>query len=137
MQKSLNYNPMWMRIMYLYTLIVGGIAGLLMLIIPDQFVAIMNIESIDPVTFGTTGSFFVATAFVSALALKKPLKFAPILFVQIIYKVLWLIAVFLPLMLSGSTNMYSIIFAVIYLTFIAGDFLAVPWAYMLNKTEGP
>ncbi|OLD62099.1 MAG: hypothetical protein AUI33_13825, partial [Ignavibacteria bacterium 13_1_40CM_2_61_4] len=73
--------------------------------------AIINHEGAwDPVK-GVAFSFWAALSLLSGLGIRYPLKMLPLLLLQLLYKSIWLIAVYLPLRSAGqSTELTRIMF---------------------------
>jgi len=87
----------------------------------------------DPL-HGVAFSFWAAYSVLMLLGLRYPLKFLPLLLLQLFYKLVWLAAVALPLwsanQLRGSAaSGMATIFAVAALV----DLLVVPWRYALRS----
>jgi len=81
----------------------------------------------DPVK-GVAFSFWAALSALSALGIRYPLKMLPLLLMQLVYKSIWLIAVYLPLRSAGvSTDLtrVMVIGAVV-------DLIVIPWPYVLR-----
>lgn len=127
----------WLKFMYLYTLIGAGGFGLGILIIPDIIQSAFRLPSQDPIILGITGSVYIAFALLSILGLRAPLTFAPILILQLCYKSIWLIGVILPLLVVGRFPRYAISFVVIYLSYIIGDLIAIPFSVIFAKPPAP
>ena len=88
--------------------------------------------------FGVAGSVYTSFALLSVLGLRSPLKYSPVLLLQMCYKVVWFIGVIIPLMLTGGFQSYMVLYAVIYATYIIGDLIAIPFPYLFARqgTEG-
>jgi hypothetical protein len=67
------------------------------------------------------------------LGLRAPLKIAPVLVLQLSYKVIWFVGVILPLLISGQFPPYAILFVAIFASFIIGDLIAIPFPYVYGK----
>ena len=65
--------------------------------------------------------------------MRAPLKFSPVLLLQLSYKVLWLIGVIIPLLLAGAFPTYAVLFVVIFVTYIVGDLIAIPFPYIFAR----
>lgn len=76
---------------------------------------------------------YVAFALVAIPGFLSPLKFTPVLLLQLCYKVLWFIAVFLPVLVIGSMPDYGWIFAGIFATYGVGDLIAIPFPVVFAK----
>lgn len=84
---------------------------------------------------GVALSFWAALAAVAGLGVRYPLAMLPLLFFDVVYKVIWLLAVGLPLRFAGpatpllSARQLSIVFiggAVLVL-------LVIPWPYVVAR----
>jgi hypothetical protein len=84
----------------------------------------------DPIVFGVYGSVYVAFALLSILGLQSPLKFSPILLLQLSYKTVTLIGVMFPLLFAGKFSTYGLLYLVICVSFIIGDLIAIPFSYI-------
>ena len=86
----------------------------------------------DPVLFGVSGSVFVSFALLSILGFRSPLKFVPVLMLQLSYKSIWYIFVLLPNFVMGRVHMYGWVMAVVFATYIIGDLIAIPFSYVFE-----
>jgi hypothetical protein len=123
----------WLNGMYIYTAVGAGSLGVAMLLAPHLVVAYLQMPNQDPMVFGVVGSAYVAFAMTSILGLRFPLRFVPVLILQLIYKLVWLVAVFLPTLISGTTAAYAWVFAAIFLSYVIGDFIAIPFRQLLAQ----
>lgn len=89
----------------------------------------------DPITYGVTGSVYLAFAILSVFGLKAPLKFAPVLMLQLCYKSIWFLGVIVPMLVSGRFPDYGILFVVIYTSYIIGDLIAIPFKHVFSYGE--
>jgi hypothetical protein len=117
----------WLRFMYAYTIVGAGGFGLAIIFARQTVESALGLPHEDPVVFGITGSVYVAFAALSVLGLRSPLKFAPVLLLQLCYKAIWLIGVILPLWAAGGLETYGVILAAIFATYIIGDLIAIPF----------
>ena len=127
----------WLKFMYWYTIVGAGGFGLGMIIIPKFMCSIFSWPSGDPIVFGITGSVYLSFGLLSILGLKSPLKFVPVLMLQLSYKVVWFIGVILPLLVSGKFPTFAILHVVIFASYIVGDLIAIPFSYLFSKSESP
>ena len=128
---KIHYN--WMRIMYAYTIVVAGGIGLLYLISPSTFMSLCGFPSEEPIFAGVAASVWVAFALVAILGLWSPLKFVPVLLMQLTYKLIWFIAVIIPSAIGGYLPSYSLPIVAVFATFIIGDLIAIPFSYIFAK----
>jgi hypothetical protein len=81
----------------------------------------------DPVK-GVAFSFWAALSALSGLGLRYPLRMLPLLFMQLFYKAVWLVAVALPqwsaVRSTGLTKAMAIGLVV--------DLVGIPWSYVLT-----
>ena len=115
------------------------VAFLLNFVVLGLFVvrALMGrVEPWEPVR-GVAYSFWGALALLSALGVKYPLPMVPVLLMQLVYKAIWLVAIYpraagdaglLPIMAGG----------------VIGDLIVIPWPYVASlfgtvrpKPDGP
>jgi len=134
MAETLNVRWGWLKFMYIYTIVGAGGLGLGMLTIPDFVQSAFRFPVQDPVIFGLVGSIYATLGLVSIAGLKSPLRFASVLLLQLCYKVVWVLAVVLPLFLSGQFPLYVVLLLVIFATYIIGDLIAIPFSYVLSKS---
>lgn len=126
----------WLKFMYIYTIFGAGIFGVGVILAPEILISMTGLPLQDPVIFGIVGSVYVAFGLISILGFKAPLKFVPLLLLQLSYKVVWFLGVFLPLMAKGQFPAYGYLFVAIFLSFIIGDLIAIPFGYILKNPEG-
>lgn len=123
----------WLRLMYIYTIVGAGGFGVGVLAIPDTMRSLFGWPSQDPIVFGVTGSVYLSFALLSILGLWSPLRFSPILLLQLSYKVIWFIAVVLPLLVTGNFPPYALLYVMIFASYIVGDLIALPFSYVFGR----
>jgi hypothetical protein len=123
----------WLKAMYVCTVVVSGSVGIGMILFPNTFQSVFRLPPQDPVMLGLGGSLFLALGLVSILGLRSPLKFAPVLLLELVYKPVWLLALVLPLFLKGQFPFYVVFISVTFVAFIVGDLIAVPFSYLFTK----
>src|SRR4030066_1649568 len=116
--KEINVRWGWLKFMYIFTIVVAGGFGLGVIFFPSGIASMYRIPKQDPILFGIVGGVYAAFAILSILGLRSPLKFVPILLLQLCYKVVWFIGVVLPLLVAGEFPMYAILLVVIFATYI-------------------
>jgi hypothetical protein len=102
-------------------------------IAPDFVISMMGWPSQDTIVFGISGSLYVASGLVSILGLRDPLKFVPVLLLQLSYKIIWFLGVVLPLAMKGQLPTHGYLFAAIFLTYLVVDLIAIPFSYVFGK----
>jgi len=133
MRESTHVRWGWLRFMYIYTIVGAGGFGVGMLFIPAFIQSVFGFPAQDPVVFGITASVYTGFGLISLLGLKSPLKFAPLLLLQLCYKAIWLVVVIVPLLFSGRFPLYATTLLIIYVTYIIGDLIAIPFPYIFSK----
>jgi hypothetical protein len=126
----------WLRFMYVYTTIVAGAFGLAEILAPARVQSMLDMPAQDPVVFGLGGSVFLALGLVAILGIRAPLKYCPVLLVELAYKLIWLCGVVVPLALRGEFPASSVVQVVIFGTFVVGDLIAIPFRYVFSSDIG-
>ena len=109
MSKELNIRWGWLKGMYIYTAVGAGGLGLGILLIPDIMQSVFGWPDQDPIFFGITGSVYLAFGLLSILGVRSPLKFIPVLLLQLSYKSIWFIGVVLPLLVADEFPSHAIL----------------------------
>jgi hypothetical protein len=133
MKKDKNIRWEWLKFMYWYTIAGAGGFGLAMVVMPETIRSLFGWPTQDPIVYGVTASVWLAFGLLSILGLKSPLKFVPILLLQLTYKSVWFIGVVFPLLISGQFPNYAILHVVIMASYIIGDLIAIPFSYLFSK----
>jgi hypothetical protein len=136
MHQDSNIRWGWLTFMYWYTIVGAGGFGLGIITIPDTMRSVFGWPDQDPIVFGITGSVYVAFGILSVFGLRSPLKFVPVLLLQLCYKSIWFIGVIFPLVVSGNFPNHGFLSVVIFATYIVGDCLAIPFSYVFAKQTG-
>lgn len=123
----------WLKAMYACTVVVGGGFGLVVLFFPALAQSLIRIPAQDLPGLGLYGSFALASGLVAILALRSPLKFVPLLLIQLVYKPVWLAVVAVPMFLKGQFPFHVLINSAIFLAFIIGDLIAIPFPDLFAK----
>lgn len=125
----------WLKGMYLYTVAGAGILGLFMLFAPVWLTTQLGMPSQDRFILGIVGSNYVVFGLLAMLGLRWPLRFVPILLLQMGYKITWLLVVMLPHALAGNAPPYAWFFAAGFLSYVLGDLVAIPFRRLF--VDGP
>jgi hypothetical protein len=133
MSNEFNVRWGWIKGMYIYTIVGAGAFGLGMIVIPGVMRSIFGWPNQDPLVFGVTGSVYLAFAILSLFGLRSPLKFVPVLLLQLSYKMVWFIGVLTPLLVAGKFPVYGLLHVIIFATYIIGDLIAIPFPYVFAK----
>ena len=130
----------WLRVMYVYTAVVAGGFGLAMVLAPLRMQSILGMPAQDPVTFGLNGSILLSFGLAAIAGVRAPLKYSAVLLLELVYKLIWLLGVVVPLVSQGKFPTSAIVQVVIFLTFVLGDLVAIPFRYMFAgdiESDGP
>lgn len=122
----------WLKFLYLYTLVGAGGSGLLMILFPGPVASLFGMPAQDPYIYGVAASIWLAFGLLSILGLRAPLKFLPVLLMQLCYKSIWLAAVVLPLMIRGERPFYAFLFVMVMASYVVLDLIAIPFRYLFN-----
>jgi len=133
MGMGFNVRWGWLKAMYIFTIIHAGGSGLGIILIPSIMRSFFGWPSQDPIVFGICGSVWVAFGLLSILGFRSPLKFSPILLLQLTYKVVWFIGVIIPILIAGKFPPYATGYVVFFLIYIIGDLIAIPFSYVFAK----
>jgi hypothetical protein len=125
----------WLKGMYIYTIVGAGGFGLGMIAIPEVLKSMFGWPVTEPIFLGIVGSVYLAFGILSIFGLRSPVKFVPVLLLQLCYKSIWFIGVILPLLLSAEFPSYAIFTAIIFATYIIGDIIAIPFSYVFAKEQ--
>jgi hypothetical protein len=120
----------WLKAMYIYTIVGAGGFGMGMIVMPEMMKTMFAWPADEPIAFGILGSVYAAFGLLSILGLRSPLKFVPVLLLQLCYKSVWFLGVALPLLIAGRFPGYAIPFALIFASYIAGDLIAIPFHHV-------
>jgi hypothetical protein len=134
MQKKSTIRIFWFKIMYALTITVAGGLGIGMLLNPDITPWIFGIDC-PRVFSGLIASVFLAFALISIIGLKNPIKLIPILFMQLLYKSIWLCFIAIPLLVTNKIPTDMIFVIAVFLVVIVGDLIAIPFRIIFNNTE--
>jgi hypothetical protein len=136
MSENLNIRWGWLKFMYIYTIVTAGVFGLGIIFAPDVIKSVFGWPFVEPIFLGILGSVYLAFGILSIFGLRSPLKFVPVLLLQLFYKSIWFIGVVLPLLVAGRYPNYAIPMAVLFATIIVGDLIAIPFPYLFTKQSG-
>jgi len=133
MSQDKNIRWGWLKAMYIYTIIGAGGFGLGIIMMPDVMRSMFGWPIQDPIVLGVNGSVNLSFALLSILGLRSPLKFTPVLLLELSYKMIWFIGVILPILVAAKFPSYALLYVVIFATFIIGDAIAIPFSYVFAK----
>ncbi|MCX6554753.1 MAG: hypothetical protein NTZ12_07035 [Candidatus Aminicenantes bacterium] len=133
MSKDSKIRWGWLKAMYIYTIVGAGGFGVGMIIMPELIKSMFTWPAKEPIAFGIVGSVYAAFGLLSILGLRSPLKFAPVLLLQLCYKSIWFIGVVFPLLITGHFPGYALPFVLIFASYIIGDLIAIPFYYVFAQ----
>jgi hypothetical protein len=136
MQESSGIRWRWLRFMYLYTILGAGGFGLSILFAPQRMKTIFRWPGDEPIALSIVASVYLAFGLLSILGLRSPLKFAPVLLLQLCYKTAWFIGAVVPMLVSGQFPGYAMLTAGVFATFVAGDLIAIPFRHLFTEGGG-
>jgi hypothetical protein len=122
--------------MSLYTILGAGGFGLSILVAPQRMKTIFRWPGDEPIALSIVASVYLAFGLLSILGLRSPLKFAPVLLLQLCYKIAWFIGAVVPMLVSGHFPGYAMLTAGVFATFVAGDLIAIPFRHLLIEGGG-
>lgn len=123
----------WLKAMYIYTVFGAGGFGFALLIFPAPVRSVLRFPAQDSVVLGLYGSVLLASGLMAIPALRSPLKFVPLLLFQLVYKPIWLAVVAIPLFIKGQFPLYVVVISGVFLTYIIGNLMAIPFSYLFSK----
>jgi hypothetical protein len=121
--------------MYLYTILGAGGFGLATIIAPDALRSLLGWPAGEPIALSIVSSVYAAFGIVSILGLRSPLRFAPVLLLQLGYKSVWFVGVAVPLLVCGRFPRHAVATAIIFATYVIGDLIAIPFPYLFTKEQ--
>lgn len=125
----------WLKAMYIYTIITAGGFGLAMLAFPGQLQSLVGLPAQHPASLRLYGSILLGAGLIAIPALRYPLRFAALLLLQLVYKPIWIVLGALPFFVRGQFPPYIVMITAVFLVYIVGDLIAIPWSYLLPKRE--
>lgn len=131
MSETNNIRWGWLKVMYVWMIVIGGGFGLAMILAPEMVKSSFS-ESCDPPLYGMLGSIFLGFGLLAILGLRAPLKYVPVLLGCLTYKVIWFVGVVLPLLIAGGP-LPDMMTVVIFALTIIGDLIAIPFSYVFAK----
>ena len=89
-------------------------------------------EQLDTLT-GVTVSFWAAFSLLNLWGIRFPLKFIPILILQLLYKAAWIMGTYLPAKRAGNLNEDLGAFLWVCIAGIALNLLILPWRFVYRE----
>ena len=126
-------HPNRLRFMYVYTIVTGGILGFALLLAPSTMLSALGYPTEEPFLAGIVYSVWLAEGILLAFGLRSPVKFAPVLLLQLTYKLIWFVAIIIPHLVTGQLPTFAMTMSALYVTFVIGDIIAIPWRHIFVK----
>ena len=133
MENELKIRWGWLRAMYIYTIVTAGGFGLAILAFPGLLHSLVGLPDQHPASLKLYGSIVFSAGLIAVPALRSPLKFVPLLLLQIVYKPIWIVVGALPFFIKGEFPLYIVMITVVFIGYIAGDLVAIPWGYLFPR----
>jgi len=124
-----------LKFMYWVTIFAVGVMGVFYLFFESIVMGSLKWTYRDPIMVNIYGAIQVAMGVLSVFGLKKPLRYIPVLMIQLIYKILASIAIIPRLITSSDAPRSGWVFIVIYLFIIIADLWAIPWKYVFGPEK--
>lgn len=109
----------------------------LLILTPIAIPALLHLFPVDQARFVESdgwrilvGALWTGILVLSALGLRNPLRFSPVLLLQVIYKSLWLLLYAGPRLLHGQTGELPAGIAVSFLCIVLVWPFLIPWGYL-------
>lgn len=102
-----KYPVLMMKIIFAVAIVGAGIVGLTTVAVPkiaSQYI-FANTTNVDTY-LRILGAWWMALGCCAALGFFFPLKFSPVLLIQLLYKSIWLLLVAVPLLVKGNLDCY-------------------------------
>lgn len=78
------------------------------------------------------GALWTGIMVLSALGLRDPMRYSPVLLLQLIYKTLWLVIFALPLVRRREANLIPWGIAISFMAIVVIWPWVIPWTYLLG-----
>jgi hypothetical protein len=127
----------WLRFLYVYTIVGAGGTGLVMILSPGFVPSLFRMPAQDPFIYGVAGSIWLSFGILSVLGLRAPVRFLPVLLMQLCYKTIWLAGVVLPLLFRGDFPVYGVVFTLIMASYVVLDLIAIPFSLLFCAEPKP
>ena len=120
-----------LKALYLYTILGDVGLGVWLLVAPLGFTTAFGLPESDPYLLGIVGAIYTAFAVGAAFGLFAPMRFVGLVFLQLVYKSLWLGLMFAPRALHGEAPDYAWLIAAVFASYVVLDLLALPFRRLL------
>lgn len=121
-----------MRMQFAWTVFIAITCGFNAMFKPRLFMKTMNMRrEQDRVILGIVGAVYMAFGLTAVLGLRNPRKFANVLWMQFLYKVIWLLCVILPAARRKELDEYWFMAVGYIIAFVVPDLICVPFKEIL------
>lgn len=123
-----------LRVIYIANVIVAGAVGTISLFFPKvaRRRLFQEEETSDSHATYITGSFWYAISIISFIAIFFPIKFSPILIIQVFYKGLFLIRRGIPKLIKRQFHKGLIGLSSFFLVWVIILPIFIPWKYLFD-----
>lgn len=122
----------WLRVLFALNAIGAGGCGLLVLAAPERAAEWLFEGNFTPdASSRVLGCIWVALGLVSIAGLLRPVTFCPVLVIQFVYKLTWLLAIATPAFAKGEAIPPAL--AIIFGGWVIAVGATVPWGYLLSR----
>jgi len=106
-----------------FAILIGGQAALTSFGFPTE----------EMVFAGYVPSVMLGYAIMGIIGLRYLVKFAPVLIMQAIGKIVWFLAIIIPRSAAGPLSSFTVMLSAMFIPLILGDLIIVPWKYLFAK----
>lgn len=122
-----------LRAMYLVAVIGAGVVGIVTLFAPRVAGEYVFVGATDVnVYLRILGALWLALGVAALCGLYQPLKFSPVLLIQLVYKAAWLLAAAVPALLSGNREPGLLFMAGLFAVWVVALLFVVPFRHLLG-----
>lgn len=124
----------WLRVLFALNALGAGGCGLLVLTAPELAAEYLFAGDFVPdESSRVLGCIWVALGLVSIAGLLRPVTFCPVLVIQFVYKLAWLLAIGAPAFAKGET--VPAILALIFGGWVVAVGVTVPWRILFSRSR--
>ncbi len=121
-----------LQLQFASTTVIAVTCGFLAMFKPKLFMKLMNMKKEqDRAILGIVGAVYMAFGLTSILGMRNPRKFAPILWLQFLYKTVWELCVIVPMIRRKELGEYWFMAVGYFFVFILPDIICVPFKDIL------
>lgn len=121
-----------LRIMYGAAVIGAGAVGAMTLFAPVAAERYIFADATEVDIFlRVLGAVWLATGVVAIGGLADPLRYLPVLLIQLLYKTAWLVLAAFPALASGSSSRGLVFLTVLFIVWVLALILVIPFRVLL------